>query len=231
MVVPAYNEFYCQNLDHIIPVVRHSPDSSHFFQTGKYVSQIEKWTETFRAAHDIILDRNPQPLCVGQLHDTDSPNAIAFGKNFILLGDHLTKEMKNLSGADPLLFATTQKFVLAHEYAHFLQNLHQLEFNYVLPMLSTKIKEQHADCLAALLLQWTGDLPAEKIPQVKGFISMLADAHIVGDHGTKEQRISAFNTGYNLALLLNASARKPGTLTSIEVIRECAHQFKPTSGL
>lgn len=231
LVVPAHNENYCRNLDHIIPVVRTSAGGSHILKTGEILSYAQNWTENFKRAQDSVILNNRQPLCVGLLQDMGAPNAVAYGRGYILMGVSLLGQMARLSGGDRTLLRSTEKFVLAHEYAHFIQNLHGLKFNYILPMLSTKIKEQHADCMAAFLLRMSGEIPDSRIPSIEAFIKTLADAHVVGDHGTSEQRLTAFRSGSALARLHMASGGRADNTTSSQLIQACGHYYRPTGGI
>lgn len=229
-LVPAYNENYCPNIDAIAPVIRTSPNGEHLFETHRLMIMLGKWNDALIAAEDTVLAEKTSPLCVGLMDDGGSPNAGALGSQFILMGVTLLNKLETENGVGTPAKEVKEKFVLAHEYAHVLQNLHRLKFDYTLPMLSTKIKEQHADCMAAYMMGLSNDIPEELSNDLEFFIQELADAHIVGDHGTAEQRIAAYNNGRGIARVQKALLGKTlSTTTSTQLVRECAVYYTPTN--
>ncbi len=123
----------------------------------------------------------------------------------------------------------TEKFVLDPEYAHFLQNLYELRFDYILQMLSTKMKEQHADCIAAYSLRSHQEMEDSFSRELEGFIVSLADSHAVGDHGTGVERIAAYKSVSALARLNQAIFGKEGVPTAAEMIQQCGYYDSPNS--
>lgn len=229
MIIPAYNEIYCPRIDDIAQIVRESDWGGHVFETYRVMSIVEEWNKSFMWATDTMIISNKTPLCVGLMDDKGAPNAGAVGTQYILMGVSLIEMLETNYGKYSLQKSVNEKFVLAHEYSHFLQNLYYLEFDYVLPMLSTKIKEQHADCMAAYILQLNQSLPVESTTALESFIIELADSHIVGDHGTSEQRIMAYKTGSGLAHLAKSSGATLTSTTTETIIKECGRFYVPTS--
>lgn len=230
-LVPAYNNNYCPVIDSSIAVViTTSDDGSHFFQTQNLINSVSQWDSAFKGAGDLRLNLNKAPLCIGLMYDWGAPNAGALGTSFILMGQNLLHNISVESLGNIELENITKKFVLAHEYAHYLQNLYQLKFEYILPMLSVKIKEQHADCMAAYMLRLNNQLNDTLSNELEGFIASLADAHIVGDHGTAEQRVLAYKSGSALSRLNALSGKTVSTTTASDVIKACGNYYAPTSG-
>lgn len=230
LLVPAYNENYCPNISGTVTVVRESPNDAHLFETHRLLKVVEKWNKAFIDAGDAVLIGNSLPLCVGLMDDGGNPNAGAVGRQFLLMGVSLISMLENENGVGTEAKIAKEKFVLAHEFAHILQNLHDLKFNYILPMLSTKIKEQHADCMAAYMLDVGYEIPLNLSSDLELFIENLADAHIVGDHGTAEQRISAYRNGRALGgyqrVIMGTSL---SDITSTQLVQECGVHYRPTN--
>lgn len=230
MLVPAYNENYCPNIDHIAPIVRSSVGDTHLFESLRLIGIVNHWNQSFVRAGDTVVANNLTPLCVGLMDDGGQPNAAAVGQQFLLMGTSLIAMLEEADGAGSAAQQLKEKFVLAHEYAHILQNLHGLKFDYVLPLLSTKIKEQHADCMASLMMGMNNEIPEDLIVDLTLFIQQLADSHIVGDHGTVEQRLSAFNHGQGIARVQKILLKNTlSTLSSSHLVRECGAYYKPTN--
>lgn len=229
-LVPAYNENYCPNIDETVVVVRNSADDRHLFESHRLMGVVGEWNQAFKSAGDQVVLNNWTPLCVGLMDDGGVPNAVAVGKYFLLMGQSLIKMLEDENGEGSPAKVLKEKFVLAHEYAHFIQNLHELEFDYTLPLLSTKIKEQHADCMASFMMSLHGEIPDELSGELEGFIQQLADDHIVGDHGTKDQRIAAYRTGLGLGSIQRIIyGRTLGQWTSAQLVRGCASDYRPTN--
>lgn len=229
VLVPAYNENYCPNIDDIIPIIRSSTNGVHLFESYRLMDIVNRWNASFLAAGDSVVANNSQALCVGLMNDGGSPNAVAIDHQFLLMGTSLLGLLEAQDGAASPVKQVKEKFVLAHEYAHILQNLHGLKFDYVLPMLSTKIKEQHADCMAAAMMTMNDEISDQHSIFLKLFIRNLADKHIVGDHGTAEQRLGAFDKGRGIGIVLKSLLnRRPETTSSAMLIKECGVYYAPT---
>lgn len=230
ILVPAYNENYCPNIDHIAPIIRFSPNDVHLFESLRLIGIVSHWNKSFLAAGDEVVANNVLPLCVGLMDDGGQPNAAAVNQQFLLMGTSLIAMLEEQDGAGSATKEVKEKFVLAHEYAHILQNLHGLKFDYVLPMLSTKIKEQHADCMATAMMTMNDEIPEKLSIDLKLFIKQLADAHIVGDHGTAEQRLTAFENGRGIGRVLKSLLGYTlDTTSSAQLVKECGIYYKPTN--
>lgn len=230
LLVPAYNENYCPNIDETVVVIRDSAGDRHLFESHRLLGIVSDWNQSFMVAGDLVVANNRTPLCVGLMNDGVNPNAAAVGKYFLLMGQSLIKMLEDENGVGTPEKVLKEKFVLAHEYAHVLQNLHELQFDYILPLLSTKIKEQHADCMASYMMSLNGEIPDDLSTELEGFIQQLADAHIVGDHGTKEQRTAAYRSGLALGSIQRIiHGRDLNQLTSFQLVQGCASQYKPTN--
>ncbi len=230
MLVPAYNENYCPNIDTQVAVIRYSTQVDYLFESLRLLGIVNQWNKAFKEAGDLVLSSNTTPLCVGLMDDKGQPNAAAVGKYFLLMGTSLITMLEEQNGKNTIEKSVKEKFVLAHEYAHVIQNLHGLEFDYILPMLSTKFKEQHADCMASFMLSLNSEIPDDQSLGLEAFIEQLADAHIVGDHGTKEQRIAAYRTGLGLGSIQKIIyGRNLSQFTTSQLILGCGEQYRPTN--
>lgn len=230
-LIPAYNTNYCPDIDHIVPIVRSSQSGAHLWETHRLMNIVSIWNQAFRSNNDtIVMNSSNGPLCVGLMDDGGQPNAVAVGKNYLLMGTSLISMLESEYGKNSVAKDVKEQFVLAHEYAHILQNLHKLKFDYVLPMLSIKIKEQHADCMAAFLMEIANSIPIGQEEDLGSFVQELADAHIVGDHGTAEQRLEAYKNGIGSARVQRVLLKQSlSTQTSTGIVRECAVFYRPTN--
>lgn len=229
IIVPAYNSNYCPNIDFLVEVIDNSNDGSHVLETYRLMNYVQAWESSFKSSGDFLLRVHNEPLCIGLLNDAGAPNAIAIGTMFILIGQDLLHNIYLKSIANNNLKIITEKFVLAHEYAHFIQNIYGLKFEYLLPLLSTKIKEQHADCMASYILKINNEMQESLSDDLKIFIGELADAHIVGDHGTAAQRLSAYTAGASLGSVRLSNGHTRVSTTSKDIIKQCGMFYVPTN--
>lgn len=193
--------------------------------TGMFVSGFGVWRDKFQAANDIILLQEPTFLCTGLYFDGNAPNAQAYDKTHIVFGANFLTSFLHRPGINS---EVALKFTMAHEFSHFLQNRHNLVFEYKLPMLSTKVKELHADCMAGYLLTLGQELNDYEFNQAMNYLGVIADPHIILDHGIAPQRRSAFLYGRNSAIFdLNTGHTELKT-TSGDIIFACKKKYSWT---
>lgn len=195
-------------------------------KAGNHIrSKLRAWDSSFIAAGDPLMRFSLVPICAGMYDDSDGPNAMAAGENFIVFGAHLTVHLQKTMKLPGQLAITG---VLAHEFGHTIQNRHGLKFNYTLPMLSTKIKELHADCLAASILRIHNEFSVSDYQVGERLMHVLGDQHAVGDHGVSEERRLAFRRGINVGTMLLARGERVLTIESGDLVRECGQYYRPT---
>ncbi|MDD5057593.1 MAG: hypothetical protein PHQ60_06950 [Sideroxydans sp.] len=184
------------------------------------------WKSKFEAANDIILKQEPSVLCIGLVYDAiNKPNASAFQKTHIVFGVNFLTTLLHRPGIDS---NAALKVTMAHEFSHFLQNRHGLVFEYKLPMLSVKMKELHADCMAGYLLSIGQNLNDQEFQKAQHYLSFIADAHIVGDHGIASQRREAFLYGRNAAVIALNTGHSELNTTSGDIIFACKNKYSWT---
>ncbi|MBX3019749.1 MAG: hypothetical protein KF767_17820 [Bdellovibrionaceae bacterium] len=161
------------------------------------------WVDTLISSKDPLFVNRPKPLCVGLYDDSTGANAVAIGDGQIAFGAVLVGRTLRtfMDSAD---YALT--YVNAHEFAHILQARLGLRFDYGAPgmrldLLSTKIKELHADCMAGYLLEVHRQIPFTHQARLESFVRTLGDSHAVGDHGMPADRTAALQEGARLANL------------------------------
>ncbi|MCB0422209.1 MAG: hypothetical protein KDD61_14520 [Bdellovibrionales bacterium] len=186
------------------------------------VSRLREWTVTFDIAQDSVFNSSSSTLCLGAYNDEDGANAKAFRPgNYILFGLRLMTEISSNWKVDYSLGMDT---ILAHEFAHILQFRHGFSYPYTLPMLSVKIQELQADCIAGLILSLNHPLDLDQRNEALRLLSILGDQHAVGDHGLAEQRKLAFYLGefYGRTLLKRNPLKRH--LTSTQMFGVCSQR-------
>ena len=144
----------------------------------------------------IIL--NSESLCYGAFQEARGMNAYSGfinGHHFIIFGRNLMTKIVNDKHFGPEF-----DYILAHEFAHFLQNKLGLLFQHPLPLYSTKLKELHADCMAGYMMYMTKMINLDNQSQLSELFQIIGDRHAIGDHGEKKVRENAFEFGINKAL-------------------------------
>lgn len=188
-------------------------------------NSLEKWMIELDIAQDPVIETNQKALCFGFYDDKDGANALAYSDVGIVFGKRLLMELPVMSKAT---FTDATKFILAHEFAHNLQFRHGLKFNYILPMLSTKIKELQADCIAGYFLRAHNEVKLETQLQLKTLIEAIGDPHSVGDHGMAADRQAAFQAGISKASHDILLGKKAFQVKSIDIINHCEQHYKST---
>lgn len=196
------------------------------YQQNLLVNTLDKWLVEFDIAKDQAIQDSRNVICFGLYNDASGPNAAAYGTYGIFFGVNLLNDLPEISQAKQ---DDTLKFILAHEFGHFLQNIYRLKFNYALPMLSTKLKELNADCIAGYLLTLHKEVLPQSSQKLNEFVGALGDPHAVGDHGMAKERTQAVAHGQKLA---NDHTRlfklKVHQITSGRIINACSQHYPPT---
>lgn len=195
-------------------------ENEYEFLLGK----LNKWLVELDIAADPIVRNSDAPLCFGYYQEPHGPNAIAVGNIGILFGLNLMSEIHQMAGAK---YRDSLVFVLAHEFAHYVQNRHRLRFNYKLPMYATKQKELHADCMAGYLVRAHQEVLFHSQDDLKKFVASLGDAHAVGDHGLAEERVQALKLGISSASKDILSGKKVFQVRTADIIQHCSRQYIP----
>ncbi len=190
------------------------------------------WVNTFIASNDFLFapaaGAATTTLCLGMFDDVQGANALAIGDSQILFGRRLTAQI--ISGSDIAGLSLT--YILAHELAHILQVRHNLPFEYggagiILPMLSTKIKELHADCVAGYILEAHREIPEAYSSAIEDFVKTLGDSHAVGDHGLPHDRSEALREGIRIAQIDRDFGVTLNQITSSRAIGACTLKYSP----
>ncbi len=203
-------------------------DVTHRFEYQKnlLVNALDKWLIEFDIAQDPIVRDSKNTICFGFYNDVYGPNAVAYGKYGIFFGVNLLSDLPAISQAKQ---DDTLKFILAHEFGHFVQNIYGLKFNYVLPMLSTKLKELNADCIAGYLLTLHREVLPDSEKKLTEFVAALGDPHAVGDHGMATERTLAVARGQKLA---NEHTQlfqlRVHQIKTQRIINACSQYYAPT---
>ncbi len=225
LMVRAADDHYCKlSLPESLKIVSRSsfPNETQFIS-----NKIYNWVQAFKNANDPLIKQHNHVLCVGFYNDSISPNAIAYSNQAILFGPRLLSILPNLSSAN---YWDSLNFILAHEFSHYLQNLNQLKFEYQLPLLSTKIKELHADCMAGYILQSHSEMDFySNDNKIADLIAKLGDSHSIGDHGTAQDRIRAVAYGIGAAELEAKMGFYADTTKVNKIIHTCALLSRPTN--
>lgn len=199
----------------------------HQLEAGFIYNRLNKWIHHLKIAGDPVINKNNSVLCYGFYQDAKGPNAIAYSNAAILFDKRLLSAIPQLSQAS---YWDSINFILAHEFAHFLQNTNQLQFDYTLPMLSTKIKELHADCVAGYLLQIHNEMNFnDSNNKIESLIKSLGAPHAIGTHGMAEDRLLATAYGIGSAVLEQNVGFYANTITSDKILRTCALRWAPTN--
>jgi len=186
-------------------------------------------------------------LCYGFYDDENStgPNALAYGTEAMLIGTQMMKQIKvdidafvterfkywnpnqqvNVKG---LKSNAAQDFVIFHEFAHFLQNVH----GYAFSGPTAKMKELNADCVGASL--FTLGRIANNLWSSDDMLAGMMYAYALGDgnvtsskhHGFPDDRLNAFSVG--MANVINMRNVKVDLtkLKSQEIIEACRIQYR-----
>lgn len=187
---------------------------------------LDKWLIEFDIGNDPIAADNTQSICLGFYNESSGPNAVAYGQIGILFGTSLLSELAQT--AAPTDYWNNLKYILAHEFAHYLQNRYELKFNYILPMLSVKMKELHADCIAGYLVRLHKEAIGESQQNLAHFVASLGDSHAVGDHGLAQDRVKAFQFGLRASAIDILKGKKTHEIGSAAIIQHCNSAFSPT---
>lgn len=179
---------------------------------------LEKWMIELDIARDPVISTNKKPLCFGFYDDIKGANAIAYKDEAVVFGKRLLNQLPAMSLAD---YSDAVKFILAHEFAHNLQYRHNLKFNYILPMLSVKIKELQADCIAGYMLRAHNEVIFDTQVKLKTLIAAIGDPHAVGDHGMAADRELAFQRGISAASHDMLLGKKVFQVKSLDIINHC----------
>lgn len=199
-------------------------------KTEKFLFDLlTRWVDTLIASNDPLFVNRPKPLCVGLYDDSKGANAVAIGDFQIAFGAVLVGRTLRtfLDSADHAL-----TYVNAHEFAHILQARLGLRFDYGAPgsrltLLSTKIKELHADCVAGYLLEAHRQIPFTHQARLESFVRTLGDSHAVGDHGMPADRTAALQEGARLANLDRVVGMTEIHASSIA--SKCGLKYRPQS--
>jgi hypothetical protein len=198
-------------------VVTYDIDAMMTFMKN-FISEIEG---SFAEAGDVMTLRNLNPVCIAVFDDSENMNAKAIGNDNIIFGLDLIHDLQaswNIDGE------TGIKAILAHEYAHLIQNRKELPFNLPLPNLATKVKELQADCLAGALLTFHSP-KGNNLTEPDKLMGFLGDHNCVGDHGTYEERKKAIYTGMQESLKFMLNNKTKNTLTSNDFVEACSKNY------
>ncbi len=155
-------------------------------------SELDKYVDHFNKSIDNHLETE-SVLCLGLYDDSKGPNAIAIGRSHIFFGVRL---IKNLTLSNPSTAKDSISTILAHEFAHTLQNIRKENYNYVLPLLSTKIKELQADCITGALANDFSQVTLKQFYDSLELFNKIGAQHYIGSHGMSAQRQAAFALGF-----------------------------------
>lgn len=188
-----------------------------------------KWVDQLTTSSDPLFLKNVKPLCVGLYDDSKGANAVAIGDGQISFGAVLVARTLRTHGESAGQALT---YVNAHEFSHILQARLGLRFDYGLPgqrleLLSTKVKELHADCMAGYFLETHRHIRFDQQEKLESFVATLGDAHAVGDHGLPADRTQALREGARLAHLDRVIGITQVTATSIA--SKCGLKYRPQS--
>lgn len=175
------------------------------------------------AAKDLSVIMNLEPLCAGAYHDSQGANAMAIGAHNIFFGLNLIHDLQ----ADWKVDAEIgMKVILAHEYAHIIQNRLAVPFNFPLKLWATKAKELQADCIAGTLMTFHSS-KSGILTESDKLMKMLGDLHMVGDHGVYEERRKAIFFGMQKALEFMMKKKTANMITSRDMLNACSEKYPP----
>ncbi|HPI40127.1 MAG TPA: hypothetical protein PLJ21_04940 [Pseudobdellovibrionaceae bacterium] len=232
-IYPAYNLQSCPKIADltVLGPVQYKLETpySTFHLSGEdstktLIETLTPWSNFFEQSGDLIFKFRDINLCVGLYDDRKAPNAFAWKTQYVMMGISMAAQLEDIPRVQG---KTSIQFVMAHEFAHFIQNQYDLKFNYILPMLSTKIQESHADCLAGMLLTYFEKYSITEMLGASETVLTLADPHIVGDHGTKDQRKEALWNGISEGLKLKLKNQK--LVTAWDMANTCGQKYKFTN--
>lgn len=171
------------------------------------------------------------PVCIAVFDDVEpsgeaAPNALATDDRNILMGWRMYQRVTQ--GGFHENRTAGLVYVLAHEFAHYLQFRSKLTFSDPTAM----VRELQADCLAGYVMAFTPVRPNDR----PGFIQRTFElAAAIGDegvrhpghHGKPEQRVVALRAGYEaggraVKAQLAASPGRRTYLRSAEAFGACA---------
>jgi hypothetical protein len=224
-IKPA-NELWCSlALQNQVVLVKDLSPTLQIHQTI-LTNALDKWLIEFDIGNDPVVGDATQSLCLGFYNEESGPNAIAYGQTGILFGTALLAHLSETNS--PENYWNNLKYILAHEFAHYLQNRFQLKFNYTLPMLSVKVKELHADCIAGYLVRMHKEALGDSQVAMAGFVASLGDSHAVGDHGLADDRMKAFDGGLRSSARDIILGKKPHQVSTSDIISHCSQFYAPT---
>jgi len=190
------------------------------------ITKIANWLNYFKGANDPLFTSSNQPLCVGLIDDSQAANAYASNGTHVVFGVRLLTEAKIEFQSE---FTYAVSFVSAHEFAHIIQQRYQLVFDYVLPMLSSKQRELHADCMAGYLLEAHKEIPFINYETTKRFVESLGSAHIVSSHGMSDDRVNAMKAGMDAFVRSSIyEGVTANTMNTFHLLRACSPLYPPT---
>lgn len=192
-------------------------------------SRLTGWVDTLRINGDPVFAETRKPLCVGMYDDSRGANAVAIGEGQIAYGAVLAAQAQRDFGAEADYAVT---YIAAHEFAHILQHRLGLRFDYGTPgarldLLSSKVKELHADCMAGYLLEMHHQVPFDRQDLVDRYVRALGDAHAVGDHGLPADRVAATKEGARMAHLDRVVGIRD--LQAVGLSARCGLKYRPQS--
>jgi hypothetical protein len=162
---------------------------------------------------------------VGMYDDYGQPNALTYAESFVkgargtvALGQDLLKRQLLAHSDDGISVLG----ILAHEFAHVLQNDHNLGVRLRLPDNSVKLIELHADFLAGLYLAHLADGPNVRLYETGQTFSGLGDTEFGNPdhHGTAKERVAAVEFGFRIGRL-HPDLRPPNAIDeSIRYVRD-----------
>lgn len=232
-IYPAYNLQFCPKISDLTVLgpglYKFETPYSTFHLSGEeatktLIETLTPWSRSFESSGDLVFKFRDLNLCVGIYDDRKAPNAFAWKTQFVMMGLSFAARLEDIPGVQG---KTSTQLIMAHEFAHFIQNQYALEFNYILPMLSTKIQESHADCTAGMLLTYFEKYSISEMMGASETVLTLADPHIVGDHGTKDQRKEALWYGISEGLKLRLKNQKK--VTAWDMANTCGQKYRFTN--
>ena len=222
--------------------------ASNFYSQGYYIGNEEtKLNKFLNNWANFFLNNGESQfklkmLCYGFYDDTNStgPNAFAYGDEAILVGtgmmasvrDHVNEYINQNAQAwsasqqqSLIQFSAyaAQEFVLFHEFAHFLQNLHQYSFTGP----TQKNQELNADCVGGMM-QSMSRIANNQFSVVDTVSAMMyayalgdGDVNNFGHHGFPDERQAAYAFGLQSAINLKNKGVDLSKLKSVQIIEIC----------
>lgn len=214
-------------------------------EEGRLSNFLWNWINFFVNNGDNNLQFNS--VCYGFFDDTNStgPNALAYGKKAILIGTGMMKLIRDdidkfvstkIAQWNPndqayirgLKSTAALDFLLLHEFAHHLQNMH----NYKFSGPTMKMKELHADCVGAALFSLS-KIVHNSLTSQDALAGMLY-AYALGDgntssihhHGFPEERMDAFTKGMAYMINMRNMGVDLSKYNSKQVIEACRMYYR-----